>query len=86
VTAWSRRTATHFGARQVDTEMAAPVPWIEDPNWHRSEQLHQECEWKQGESARGRKNPSLEKEDGRTLWRLPLVGDRQLWLAGERFC
>ena len=24
---------------------------IEDTNWHRSEQLHQECEWKQGESA-----------------------------------
>jgi hypothetical protein len=31
--------------------MAAPEHNIEDPNWHRSELLHKECEWKQGESA-----------------------------------
>jgi hypothetical protein len=31
--------------------MAAPEQNIEDPNWHRSISLHQECEWKQGESA-----------------------------------
>jgi hypothetical protein len=38
-----------------------------------------ECEWKQGESAKGKKKPSLEKEDGRTLWRLPLVGVEVLY-------
>jgi hypothetical protein len=41
--------------------MAAPVE-IVDSNWHRSKQLHGECEWKQGESAvmdvgEGRKAP-----------------------------
>jgi hypothetical protein len=36
---------------QFDTEMAAPVLRNEDTNWHRSEQLHKECEWKQGVSA-----------------------------------
>lgn len=43
-----------------------------------------ECEWKQGESAKGEEKPSLEKEDARTLWRLPLVGDPQWWAARRR--
>ena len=37
-------------ARQFDTEMAAPVS-MKDANRHRSQQLHRECEWKQGDAA-----------------------------------
>lgn len=49
----------------------------ENANWHRSKPLHQECEWKQGDPAVGKgKKPFLEGKTGRTLWRLPLVGDR----------
>ena len=33
---------------QFGTEMAAPVFRNVDPNWHRSDWLHKECEWKQG--------------------------------------
>jgi hypothetical protein len=36
---------------QFGSEMAAPDLKIENTNWHRSWKLHQECEWKQGESA-----------------------------------
>ena len=47
--------------------MAAPVE-IEDPNWHRSETLQKECEWKQGDSA------GVNLGRTRKYWRLPLVG------------
>src|SRR5579862_9355041 len=53
--------------------MAAPGR-IEDPNWHRSRELPQECEWKQGESARGKKT-FLRRQEGGRSWRLPLVGE-----------
>ena len=33
---------------QFGSEMAAPVFRNVDPNWHRSDLLHKECEWKQG--------------------------------------
>jgi len=39
-------------AHQFDTEMAAPVI-IKDAKRHRSEQLHPECEWKQGDCGGG---------------------------------
>jgi len=48
---------------------------IEDSNWHRSKQLHQECEWKQGESAGKNKNLSLEGKARESVRRLPLVGN-----------
>lgn len=54
-------------ACQFDCEMAAPV-LIENANWHRSLELPQECEWKQGDSAGC---------VGRAGMRLPLVGDAQ---------
>ncbi len=44
------RSASGNGSAEFDAEMAAPVE-IEDPNWHRSEPLLKECEWKQGDSA-----------------------------------
>jgi hypothetical protein len=55
-------------AHQFDTEMAAPVI-RKDAKWHRSEQLHRECEWKQGDAAGA--------NVGRAGICLPLVGDRQ---------
>jgi hypothetical protein len=38
------------GLGQFGTEMAAPMT-TKNPNWHGSEPLQEECEWKQGESA-----------------------------------
>src|SRR5258707_1195293 len=49
----AERTLPETGTFQFGTEMAAPDFKIENTNWHRSVQLHQECEWKQGESADG---------------------------------
>jgi len=37
--------------------------------------LHNECEWKQGESAGEKQNLSLKGKAGESLRRLPLVGD-----------
>jgi hypothetical protein len=37
---------------QFDTEMAAPVI-MKNANRHRSQQLHPECEWKQGDCGGG---------------------------------
>ena len=47
---------------------------LKDSNWHRSKGSLKECEWKQGESARGGKTFLRIKEDEGTPWRLPLVG------------
>ena len=49
----AERTLPETGTVQFGTEMAAPDFKIENTNWHRSVKLHQECEWKQGESADG---------------------------------
>jgi hypothetical protein len=46
------RPLLETGARQFDTEMAAPVI-LKDANRHRSQQLHQECAWKQGDCGGG---------------------------------
>jgi len=54
---------------EFGSEMAAPVE-IEDPNWHRSEPLLKECEWKQGDSAASRSG----KDAG--IGRLPSVGNQ----------
>jgi hypothetical protein len=69
---------------QFDAEMAAPVTRRRTPTGTGADSSTIECEWKQGESARGRKNLSLEKEDGRTLWRLPLVGEEALKVLRPR--
>ena len=53
---------------QFDSEIAAPALKIKDPNWHRSHELHQECEWKQGDGG------CEQKREGRKFRRLPLVG------------
>src|SRR5215472_13683701 len=53
---------------QFDSEIAAPALKIKDPNWHRSHELHQECEWKQGDGG------CEQKRQGRKFRRLPLVG------------
>jgi hypothetical protein len=39
--------------RQFDCEMAAPVI-MKDANRHRSQPLHPECEWKQGDCGGGK--------------------------------
>ena len=46
----AERALLETAAHQFDTEMAAPV-FIKDANRHRSQQLHRECEWKQGDAA-----------------------------------
>ena len=52
---------------------------MKDTNWHRSRRSTKECEWKQGESAEGKKKNFLRTKEGAgRLWRLPLVGD-PLW-------
>lgn len=56
-------------AHQFDTEMAAPVI-MKDANRHRSQPLHPECEWKQGDCGGG-------EIQGGTGIGLPLVGDGQ---------
>src|SRR5215471_7089947 len=53
---------------QFDSEIAAPALKIKDPNWHRSHELHQECEWKQGDGG------CEQNREGRKFKRLPLVG------------
>ena len=74
VTARSWRESVS-GNRDVTSVLRWQHPFrIEDPNWHRSKQLHRECEWKQGDSARERKIFLRNTEGGRTLRRLPLVG------------
>jgi hypothetical protein len=40
-------------AVQFDCELASPVE-IEDPNWHRSQQLHKECGWRRDDSTMGK--------------------------------
>src|SRR5580658_1081780 len=37
---------------------------MKDTNWHRSRRSTKECEWKQGESAKGKKKTSSEKGRG----------------------
>jgi hypothetical protein len=61
----SARWNGSFGneAVQFDTEMAAPVE-IEDPKWHRSEGSHEECGWKQGESALGAGKSACGSKEG----------------------
>ncbi len=74
MTAWSRRNE-RFWKQGVTSAQRWQHPFeIEDPNWHRSKPLHLECEWKQGDSAREENLPK-KKQDGRALWRLPLVGN-----------
>ncbi len=57
-------------AHQFDSEMAAPVI-MKDAKRHRSEQLHRECEWKQGDAAgvnkgRNRNRPPVGRPSGDT--------------------
>ena len=71
----AERTFLHRGV-QFGLEMAAPDFKRKNPNWHRSKPLHTECEWKQGEPARGKKKPFLDgKAKQESARRLPLVGD-----------
>ncbi len=82
-------------ALQFDTEMAAPVEMM-DANWHRSEQLHRECEWKQGDAAgvdtgRNRNPPPVGRvsavSDARSksfLRRRTLEGRSRLPLVGDQ--
>src|ERR1700721_625217 len=68
VTASARRESV-AGNRDVTSIPRWQHPFrIEDPNWHRSEQLHRECEWKQGDSAVG--------EYGKDMQMRPPVGRR----------
>ena len=74
MTARSRRNQRFWKRkREFDSEIAAPVE-IEDPNWHRSKQLHLESANGSRATRRGKKT-FLRKEDGRALVRLPLVGN-----------
>src|SRR6266446_5530112 len=55
--------------------MAAPVTRNKDSNWHRSGICSTQSANGSRASRRGRQKAFLRKEDGRTLWRLPLVGE-----------
>jgi hypothetical protein len=58
--------------------MAAPVLRLRTPTGTGAYRSTKECEWKQGESAKGRRKTFLRKEDEGTRWRLLLVGDRDI--------
>src|ERR1700693_317920 len=55
--------------------MAAPVTRNKDSNWHRSGICSTQSANGSRASRRGRQKTFLRMEDGRTLWRLPLVGE-----------